>query len=311
MPELILKLAQENGVDIGASDHDELCRKLRFDDFQSFLMLFGELTFVLAKPDDFRAAVLSYAAQAARDGVVYAELTVTLGTHVHFKGLDPLQILEALGQGAAEAEDQFAIMIRYVLDHVRSFPQERFDETVHWCMMGRPYGVVGLGLGGPEAGWPASTYDSGLRRAADLGIPFVPHAGEAAGAESVWDAIRYNPPRIGHGLAAQSDERLIRQLANDRVMIELCPTSNLLLGHVSDLKDHPARRFFDAGIPITFNTDDPGIFRTSLLEEYEVAVHTLGFSLDDLAEISRKASEFALVDEVDVRSLKGQNLRAI
>ena len=116
---------------------------------------------------------------------------------------------------------------------------------------------------------------------------------------------------IGHGLAAQSDERLIRQLANDRVMIELCPTSNLLLGHVSDLKDHPARRFFDAGIPITFNTDDPGIFRTSLLEEYEVAVHTLGFSLDDLAEISRKASEFALVDEVDVRSLKGQNLRAI
>jgi aminodeoxyfutalosine deaminase len=221
-PELAFELAQKNGVDLGVSSPQELRARYDFPTFHDFLMLFGDLTFVLAEPDDFRTAVLGYARQASTDGVIYAELTLTLGTHVHFKGLDPIKILEAVADGAAEAMDRHGIMIRFILDHVRSFPEDQCAESVEWCKLGAPLGVVGLGLGGPEAGWLASRFDTQIRQALDAGISFVPHAGEAAGPESIWDALKYSPRRIGHGLSAIQDAELIDTLANSRVMIELC-----------------------------------------------------------------------------------------
>lgn len=297
-PALLLDLASRNGLDLKARSIAELDKRFDFQSFHDFLMLFGDLTYALCKPEDFTEAVLSYAASASADGVIYCEMTVTLDTHVKYKSLDPLEIMKALWIGAQEAERRYGVMVRFVIDYVRSFPAQGFRETIEHCLIGRKYGVVALGFGGPEEGFPPSRFDTELRYARSLGIPFVPHAGEAADARSIWDALGYSPRRIGHGIAAAEDPELLAIMRDDRVMIEVCLSSNVALSHVANLESHPARGFFEHGIPISINTDDPPMFRTSVLREYELAM-SLGFSLEELMQLNRQAIEFALASDRD------------
>jgi adenosine deaminase len=291
VPELTLDLARKNGIDIGARTVDELRARYEFTDFMHFLRSYGELSKVLAEPDDFRVAVLSYARAAAAHGAIYAELTLTLTTHVLGKGMDAGDVMGAAWQGAVEAEAETGIVVRFILDHVRAFPLEHCLQTLGWCVEFRD--VVALGLGGPEDGWPASTYRAAIERAARLGVTFVPHAGEAAGPASIRDALQFSPPRIGHGISAARDPEVIEMLATTGTMVEICATSNPRLQHVADLGDHPARMFWEHGVPISVNTDDPPLFGTTLLAEYLVFRDAFGFDVDDLVAINRGALDDA------------------
>jgi adenosine deaminase len=203
--------------------------------------------------------------------------------------------MRAAWKGAKQAFDEFGVTIRFLLDHVRSFPMERCLETVKWCDEFRQFGVVGLGLAGPEKGWPSSTYKEALNLAEQLEVPFVPHAGEETDSGDIWDALEFSPKRIGHGLSSSDDERLLEELRRASIMVEVCPTSNVVLNHVENFGTHPARRLFDAGVPISLNSDDPPMFGTSLLREYALAYTDLGFSLDDLRAVARMSLEHALV----------------
>lgn len=271
-----------------------------FTDFDSFLTTFGRLTFRLATLDDFRRAVIAYGRELARDGGVYAEVTLTLSTHVHKKGLDPEAVMRACWAGAQEVERETGAIIRFILDHVRNHPVERGDEVLEWCVAFRDLGVVALGLGGQERGYPASRHDRMLRRAQRLGVPFVPHAGEAAGPEQIRDALAYEPRRLGHAVSAWLDPRLPGELARRGLMIEACPTSNVRLGHVRTLAEHPLRRYVDSAIPVSLNTDNPAVFGTSLLREYALAVDVLGFTEAMLRELSIRAVDHVLAGD-DVR----------
>lgn len=296
-PELLLDLATRNGLDVKAQSVAELDRRFDFQSFHDFLMLFGELTYALQRPEDFTEAVMAYAETASAEGVIYCEMTVTMSTHVRFKGMNPIEILEALWVGAQEAQRRFSIMIRFVINYVRSFPPEGFSETIEYCLEGRQYGVVALGFGGPEAGFPPSRFDAEMRRARALGIPFVPHAGEAADASSVWDSLQYSPTRIGHGVTAAGDQLLLSKFRDDQVMIEACLSSNVALGHIDSVDRHPTRTFFDFGVPISLNTDDPPMFRTSILREYDLAATHLGFNIEELLRLNKRALDFALVGD--------------
>lgn len=300
-PEECLRLSVRNGVSIGASTIDELRRLYQYEDFSSFLNLYGRLTFVLVTPSDFTDAVIAYGRRLAEYGGIYAEMTVTLGTHVHFKGLNPEDIMAACRAGAERVESETSVVIRFIIDHVRSFSVERCIETVEWCHAFRKYGVVGVGLAGPEAGWPASIYREALRLAERLDIPFVPHVGEAAGPDSVWDALQYSPRRIGHGLSVARDSKLINELKTRGILIEVCPTSNVVLGHVGSYARHPARSWWESGVPICLNSDDPPMFGTSLANEYAVAAASMSFSAAELRLMNQKSVEYVLASE-DVRS---------
>ena len=268
-----------------------------FTDFDSFLATFGRLTFRLATLDDFRRAVIAYGRELAGGGGVYAEVTLTLSTHVHKKGLDPEAVMRACWAGAQEVEQETGAIIRFILDHVRNHPAERGEEVLEWCVAFQDLGVVALGLGGQERGYPASSHDRMLRRAQRLGVPFVPHAGEAAGPEGIRDALSYEPRRLGHAVSAWLDPLLPGELARRGIMIEACPTSNVRLGHVPTLAEHPLRRYADSGVPLSLNTDNPAMFGTSLLREYALAVDVLGFTQAMLRELSLRAVNHVLAGE--------------
>ena len=129
------------------------------------------------------------------------------------------------------------------------------------------------------------------------GLRLTAHAGEAAGPESVWKALEIGAERIGHGIRAIEDPVLVRHLADRAIPLEICITSNVMTGVVKGLREHPVRRLYDAGVPITLNTDDPGIFRTSLCAEYELAAREFGFGQNELEEIAANGFRFAFKEK--------------
>jgi adenosine deaminase len=144
--------------------------------------------------------------------------------------------------------------------------------------------IIGIGLGGQEVGNPCGEYAEVFEKAREAGLHTVAHAGEEVGPESVWEAVDVlKAERIGHGTSAVQDEKLMRRLAHDRIPLEICPTSNVITKkYVSDLAKHPIRRFFDHGMVVTVNTDDPILFSVELNEEYERVATQIGFSRDEL-----------------------------
>jgi aminodeoxyfutalosine deaminase len=158
----------------------------------------------------------------------------------------------------------------------------------------RPAGTVGFGLGGPEVGIPRSLFAEPFRIARAEGLHSLPHAGETTGPESVWSALRdLGAERIGHGLHAVEDPELLDHLARERILLEVCPTSNLRTGEVVDLAEHPLPLLHRRGVPVTINTDDPGMFGCDLVGEYRAAHDRMGLTPAELADIARAGVEAA------------------
>jgi adenosine deaminase len=158
----------------------------------------------------------------------------------------------------------------------------------------RDAGVVAFGIGGDELRGPAEGFYGVFDYARQNGLAVIPHAGETAGPESVWAAIKGGAKRIGHGIRAAEDAELVAYLREYDVPLEICITSNVCTGAVSSLESHPVRRLFDAGVPITLNTDDPGMFGTTLSDEYALAARQFGFSEKELAGIAGNSFRYAL-----------------
>jgi len=149
---------------------------------------------------------------------------------------------------------------------------------------------VGFGLGGPEIGVPRAQFAEHFDRARAAGLHSVPHAGETTGPETIWAALRHlHAERIGHGIAAVHDPELVAHLAEHQIPLELCPTSNLRTRAVPRLEDHPLPALRDAGVVVTLNSDDPGMFATTLNHEYEVAHDVLGVDRAGLVGLARAA----------------------
>ena len=208
----LLTLARHNSVNIGCSDETDVCAMYRYRDFTHFLQLYTTIASVLQKPDDFGFITEDLGRAAALQNIHYLEVTFSAIIDYHRKGIPFREMIDAITEGAATVKQQTGVEMRFILDHVRGYPIELCQHTVDWCAQGREQGVVALGLGGYEPGWPASLYAEALQRAHLLGVPFIPHAGEAVGPESIWDALQFDPARIEHGFRAIEDPTLVDQL---------------------------------------------------------------------------------------------------
>lgn len=294
-PKTLLFLAQQNGIDLACTDEETLQAIYSYSDFSHFIELYGMVSSVLRKPEDFMLITKELGLEAAQQNTRYLEVTFSAAIHHRRKGIPFDEMMDAIAGGASAVRQQVGVEMRFILDHVRGYPIEYCQRTAEWCLQGREKGIVALGLGGYEPGWPASLYAEAIHWVQSHGLSFVPHAGEAVGPEGIWDALQFNPPRIGHGFRAIEDPILIDTLREREITLEVCPTSNICTGCVSSWEDHPLRQLWNAGALVTINSDDPPMFHTSLLDEYRVAATKFGFTPVELARLSLNAVHASLV----------------
>jgi adenosine deaminase len=288
-PATLLTLAERNGIPLPARDLDDLREFYRFTDFAHFIQTYITITGCLRSVEDFALIAYEFGADMARQNIRYSEVTFTPYTNVRNSGLPFDEILAGLNEGRARAAAEFGVEFRWVLDIVRDNPETR-HQVARWAVEGMDRGVAAFGLGGSEAGRPPEGFADAFAMAREAGLHSVPHAGEVAGPESVWGALRaLGAERIGHGVRSVEDPALVEYLWERRIPLEVCPTSNLCLGVYPSYEGHPIRRLWDQGLLITVNSDDPPMFNTDLVHEYQMLADHLGFSAAELEQLSLNA----------------------
>jgi aminodeoxyfutalosine deaminase len=271
-----------------ATTVEEFRSLYHYVDFDAFLKAFGAIGKRLRTPEDYALIAKRLLARLEEQNVQYAEIIIAAGV-VLWKGQDFGPIFDAVNEAARES----AVEVRWILDAVRQFGAEHVQNVAELAAERVGQGVVAFGIGGSEERGPAEWFGEAFAFAKDAGLRLTAHAGESIGPESVWAALRLGAERIGHGIAAARDPELMRYLRERDVPLEICITSNLVTGVVARLEDHPVRRLYDAGVPITLNTDDPAMFGCTLTEEYRLARRQFGFSEIELRGIAANAFRYA------------------
>lgn len=288
-PATLLTLAGRNRIALPVSDLEGLRAFYHFTDFDHFIQVYMTISKCLKTPDDFELVAYEHGAGMARQKIRYAEVTFTPHTSVVNTGLPFDEVLAGLNQGRARAAADFGVEFRWVLDIVRDDPGSR-HQVAEWAVGAMDRGVVGFGLGGTERGHPAGWFADAYTLARQAGLHSVPHAGEVAGPESVWSAIRLlGAERIGHGVRCIEDPSLVEYLRQQQIPLEVCPTSNLCLGVYPSYEQHPVRWLWEQGLYVTVNSDDPAMFNTDLVGEYGALAGRLGFSAAELEQLSLNA----------------------
>ncbi len=272
-------LVEKYGGDPAVPTLDHLKEKFIFLDFPHFIDTWVWKNQFLREYEDFTFIATAVAKDLASQNIRYAEIFFS-PPDFHRHGLTTQRLAEAIWRGIAKVPD---IEIALVPDLVRDFGPKKAAVTLAEINEARSYGIIGVGLGGSEHNWPPELFREVYAQAQQLGFRSSVHAGEAAGAASIWGAINeLKPDRIGHCTRAGEDPKLLDYLAAEQIPLEMCPVSNVCTGVVEHITDHPVREFFKRGLFLTVNTDDPKMFGNSLAEEYQVLVAELGFSYADI-----------------------------
>ena len=277
-------LASRAGIDVGPEPY-------AFTDFGGFLYVFIRVLKSLDRPADYARIAREWAEDAREQGVLHAELFVSPSGWQRLHPELPLrETMEAVREALDAAEAAGGPSAELIVDLTRNFGPDAGLVSVDFAASCRDLGVIGIGLGGDEANFPTADFVRPFQHAAALGLHRHVHAGEAAGPESVRDAVELlGAERIGHGVRAADDPGVVALLARRRVPIEVCPTSNRLTGAVRPGALHPLAAFDAAGIPVVIDADDPALFGTTLVEEYRAAAALAG---DDAPErFARNAVE--------------------
>lgn len=257
----------------------------QYSSFSGFLQCFKSVVQCLRSPQDYARITHALLRELHTAGIDYAEVTLSAGV-VLWKGQDLRAVFEAIHAACAGAN------IQWQMDAVRQFGPEAALRVAEIAAEYAGVGVVSFGIGGDEQAGPAHWFKEAFRYALDHGLRVTAHAGESDGPQSVWQALEIGAERIGHGIRAIEDAALVRHLAQHQIPLEVCLTSNVRTGVVASLAAHPARRLYQAGVPITLNTDDPAIFGTTLAQEFAIARDALGFTDAELQQIAANAYRF-------------------
>ena len=285
------------------SDPDELRRFFEFRDFAHFIEVYLAVVALVRTPEDVRLLTYEVAREMATDQHVrYAELTCTPYTSVlpddPDRGMPIEAYTEAIEDARVAAERDFGLVLRWIYDIPGEFGVPAADATLGYALDHRVDALVGFGLGGPELGVPRPQFQPHFDAARAAGLHSVPHAGETTGPETVWHALRLlGAERIGHGTSSARDPDLLRHLAEHRIPLEVCLSSNVATRAVDALESHPLTAFVEAGVPVTINSDDPPMFGTTLNREYELASEILSLDASGVAELARSAVHASFAED--------------
>ncbi len=275
--------------------HDEKTMALTdFSKIGSLTSMIESFFFVQSffrEPEDFLHVVKDVIAYAERNNIYYIEAFASPSMVLNRGLISFEEMFSTLVSGFDEAEKSTGIDVRLLVDVSRSFGKQNamtnLEHTLGFLKTHPSRRILGIGLGGQEIGHPCREYNEVFARARKAGLHVVAHAGEEVGPESIWEAIDLlKAERVGHGTSAIQDEKLMKRLAKGRIPLEICPTSNVITRkYVPELAKHPIRRFFDEGLMVTVNTDDPVLFSVELNEEYERVATQIGFSRDEIVTL--------------------------
>jgi len=271
-PKTLLEIAGRNDYSLPVETEEELTALYDFRDFRHFIEVWVLTTNALRAEADFRQVVTEYAAEAASHGAVYIEGIFSPAERVR-RGVGWDEIFSGYCDGAQEARELHGVEVRLTPDIIRGYPLEDAAETVRYAAKYRDRGVVGIGLGGLEAEYPPEPYEPAFDLAHELGLASVPHAGEVAGPPSVRGALeKLGAVRLRHGVRAADDPGLVREIADRRVVLDVCPISNVRTRAVRSLDEHPVPQLVAAGALCSISTDDPAMFGTDLSRDCDAAV---------------------------------------
>ncbi|WP_320772800.1 adenosine deaminase [Streptomyces sp. CRN 30] len=298
-PRIVAELAARHPDSKVPTDPEALVDYFTFTDFAHFIEVYLSVVDLIRTPEDVRLLTYEVARDLARQQVRYAELTITPYSSTR-RGIDERAFMDAVEDARKAAEAEFGTVLRWCFD----IPGEEgngaaAEETVRLATDDRlrPEGLVSFGLGGPEIGVPRPQFKPYFDRAIAAGLHSVPHAGETTGPQTVWDALtELRAERIGHGTSSARDPRLLAHLAEHRIPLEVCPTSNIATRAVATLDEHPIKEFARAGVLVTVNSDDPPMFGTDLNNEYGVAARLLDLDEQGVAALARNAVEASFLD---------------
>ncbi len=259
----------------------------RFKDFAGFIECFKFIALRLRTPQDYALITRRLVGHVAAQGVGYAEVTLSAGVLL-WRGCELAPYYDAVREAAVSAHAGSPVEVRWILDAVRHFGPEPAWRVAEFASQRIGDGVVAIGIGGDESRGPAWWFRDVYAFARSMGLRLTAHAGETEGPESIWAALEIGAERIGHGIRAVDDPVLLRHLRDHQIPLEICLTSNVCTGVVPSLAKHPLRKLYDAGVPITLHTDDPGVFRCTLQSEF-AAARQLGLREEELLVMMRNS----------------------
>ncbi|HZU70710.1 MAG TPA: adenosine deaminase [Ktedonobacteraceae bacterium] len=308
-PATVLGLARRNRIDLPYQDEAALRKSFTYRDFDHFVEMFIIVTRCLKTVEDYELIVYELGAELARQNVCYAEVTVTPSTHYRF-GIPQDTWFIGIQRGRKRVQDDFGITLNWIFNIVRKWAEPSItgsmaDYVTHVAIEGKNDGVVALGLAGSEAGAPPEPFARWFEQARSEGLHSVPHAGEMAGAESIWGAIQaLGAERIAHGVRAIEDPGLVEYLVAHRLPLDITPTSNIQLGMYPDYASHPLPRLHGAGAIVTISSDDPPLFNTTLNDEYVLLSTEFGLETGAIDQIALNGVRASFLPETQKRAME-------
>ncbi len=292
----------KNIEDSGRVFTEEEARALyEYKNFTDFLWAFKAVTERLRTAEDYELVTYRMMQKLHAQNVLHAEVYISTGV-VQWRGQEFAPLFEGAERGRQRGERDFGMSLLWIFDAVRHFGADEARKVVDEAIRLKERSVVGIGIGGDERRAGPEQFRDVYEHAAQHGLQLTVHAGETVGAESIWGALReLKADRIGHGLHAVDDPELVRYLAEKQIPVEVCIISNVTTGCCAAIEQHPVRKLFDGGVQVTLNTDDPDMFRTSLLREYQIAQQVFGFSEDELRELAKNSFHASFLPEAKKR----------
>ena len=295
-PETLLHIIEDSGAETKLKTLDDIKGFFQYSDFPHFISVYSTVNDCIIDEKYYEQITYEMLESDAACNVKHVEAIFSANDHVR-RGLDYGEMLDAINRGIRRAKRKWGITCTIRVDLVRNYGPESALKQLNWLKK-KGDNIVAVDIGGSENGFPPEPYEAVYKKAKDLDLHLVAHAGEAAGPESVWGAVKtLGVERIGHGVTAASDPELIKELRTRGIGIETCPVSNLRTGAIKAVKEHPIRTFIRNGIKVSVNSDDPPMFNTEMNNEYLQLHRELGFSVDELMKISLDSIETSFLPE--------------
>jgi len=290
-PATLLEIQHAHGLNTTSAEVEAL---YQYSDFAGFLMSFKNITEHLKTPADYELITYRLMERLKAENVLHAEVYISAGVCL-FRKQNFAAIFEGLERGRTRGARDFGVSLLWIFDAVRHFGSAEAQRVAELAVQYQDRNVVGFGMGGDEHKAGPELFREVYAYCAEHGLRLTAHAGETEGPEAIWGALNLHAERIGHGLTAHQDPDLIQELAERQIPVEICVTSNLKTGVCPAISEHPVRAYFDSGVMVTINSDDPAMFATSLAREYQLVQEQFGFTEEHLRELARNSFEAAFL----------------